>query len=253
MFGQPVGSADVRRGQVRCSGHDPTGSPNTYSVTLECGCATEALTLGGDHPPTEGLSQALRREEPYASRQVFVIDWHSHTVPEGDMPLWAGHLWCGGHDTPCPWRQVAEWTECMEERHRWTSRVTGKLEHHGPRDVWSVRLSCGHRTKEFVPVGWLPEHGHRRDSEKAKKLREHWARVNDEDALGHYRHCLQSWIEDGCPEPQTGTDCNMCANLRDMVSYEPIGPLTWPGDSARPSSEALARQLRSAEARVDSR
>jgi hypothetical protein len=30
MFGQPVGSADVRRGQVRCSGHDPTGSPNTY-------------------------------------------------------------------------------------------------------------------------------------------------------------------------------------------------------------------------------
>jgi hypothetical protein len=34
MFGQPVGSADVRRGQVRCSGHDPTGSPNTYDEIL---------------------------------------------------------------------------------------------------------------------------------------------------------------------------------------------------------------------------
>jgi hypothetical protein len=230
--------------------HDPELVQRWY-VTLECGCDTEALTLGDDHPPTEGLSRGLRREEPCASRQVFVVDWHSHTIPKGDMPLWAGHFWCGGHDTACPWREVTEWTECTEERHTWTSSVAGKLEHHGPRDMWAVRLSCGHRTKESVPVGWLPEHGHRQDPGKARKLREHWAKVDNEDALGHYRDFLLPWVEDGCPEPQTGTDCNICANLRRVVSYEPIGLLTWPGDSARPSPEALARQLRSADARVD--
>jgi hypothetical protein len=89
------------------------------------------------------------------------------------------------------------------------------------------------------------------DPRGGPKLREHWAKVDNEDALGHYRDFLLPWVEDGCPEPQTGTDCNICANLRRVVSYEPIGLLTWPGDSARPSPEALARQLRSADARVD--
>lgn len=214
-----------------------------WRVTLECGCTTEALTLGADHPPTEGLWQRLRHET-CASRQVFVVSCNSTTRYPEDMPLYEGRLWCADHDTPLPWREITEWIKRTEKGYTWTSATSGKLEHHGPCDRWAVRLSCGHRRNPLVPVGWLPEHGHKRDPEKAQKVRE---RMEGKWEPGDF---LLHWIEQDCPDPMIDDDCNECAYERRIVSYEPIGRLTWPGDSARPSREALKHQLDSAQSRV---
>jgi hypothetical protein len=123
--------------------------------------------------------------------------------------------------------------------------VLGETKPFGPKDKWAVRLSCGHRMTKYTAVGWLPEHGHKRDPEKAKAIREAYKDRGDPGGF------LLPWAEDDCPVPFTHYDCHMCANLRPIVSYNPIGLLTWPGDSARPSRETLTQQLRSVEARAD--
>jgi len=48
-------------------------------------------------------------------------------------------------------------------------------------------------------------------------------------------------------QPQTRVGCADCVCARRIVSFEPIGPLTWPGDEERPSREVLTRKLTAAE------
>jgi hypothetical protein len=215
-----------------------------WRVKMECGCNTEALTMGAEYPPTKGLPRGLRKDQRCASGNVFVVDAESSTPDRGEMAHWEGRLWCSGHDVPLPWREITEWVKRTEEGHVWTSEWKGKLEHHGPVDRWKVRLSCGLPTTNSTPVGWLPEHGFTRDPEKAEKIRE---KMDGKWEPGDF---LLHWVEQDCPSPRPDKECIECAHLRPIVSYEPIGRLTWPGDTARPSPDAMKKQLDSAESRV---
>jgi hypothetical protein len=52
-----------------------------WRVELDCGCTTEALTYGKEHPPTDGRSHRLFKGGLHSvSRNAFVIDAGSWTL-----------------------------------------------------------------------------------------------------------------------------------------------------------------------------
>lgn len=212
-----------------------------WRVVLDCGCATEALTYGEDHPPTDGpWIKALGNEQSGpAGDRTFVIDAGSHVL--GTEP---GYLWCSGYgtahgDQEHPWREIAKWVE--RRREGWTNGRHWA--------AWTVLLSCGHVDYYvFTDPDWRPEHGHRPDPEMAEKARRGLARPDLDDRSRRY---FEPRLAGEWPEPETGDECAACVCSRRIISFEPLGPLTWPGDSERPSREALTRRLSAAETEAD--
>jgi hypothetical protein len=149
-----------------------------------------------------------------------------------------GFLWCA-HGEHHPWREITRWAEREE---RWSSR-TGKR-----YATWTVLLACGHFGRVVTDFDWRPEHGHRPQPQKAEKYREWLAKPGGSD-VG--RLAMEAELLDGCPEPQTRDSCADCVCRRRIVSFKPMGPLTWPGDEERPSREVLTRQLTAAEKEPD--
>jgi hypothetical protein len=58
-----------------------------WSVTLDCGCVTQALTTGEDRSPADGSAHRLFRGSGLASEHVFVVD----PGPAGGCLLCSGH------------------------------------------------------------------------------------------------------------------------------------------------------------------
>jgi hypothetical protein len=208
-----------------------------WLVELDCGCTTEALTYGEEHPPIDGTwIKALGDENTgHSTARTFVVDAGSRRL--GGAP---GFLWCSGHGSQTfPWREVAKW---LERHERWSSKT-------GERYAsWTILLSCGHVDSIIADFGWQPEHGHKPQPELAEKMRLLLDRDDVDDSLRQY---IELRLPGGWPKPETGAECNDCVYLRRIVSFEPIGPLTWPGDDERPSREVLTRRLHAAEAKAD--
>lgn len=247
-----------------------------WRVELDCGCSTEALTYSKEDPPTDGPSHRLFRGGLHsASRNAFVIDARATT-----RRMTPGYLRCAGHGKESlPWRKIAEWMDRHEgfvppwpvdpaECEWWPSGPPGWWEKHGanssaelyervrdkeghPYAGWTVRLSCGHFEDAWYidDLDWRPEHGHRPNPKEAQRRRREleekgskwseWLRSEYEARLA------EEWLE-----PPSVEDCHDCVWNRRMVSWKPIGRLTWKGDSARPSNAAVMRQLQDAEIRV---
>jgi hypothetical protein len=139
-----------------------------------------------------------------------------------------------------PWREITEWVERREQ----FSRRTGRL-----FAAWTVFLSCGHFNGHVVTdLDWRPKHGHRPTPEMVEKVR---PLLDKADLADSVREHIEQRLPGGWPKPQTGQDCAECVYLPRIVSFEPIGPLTWAGDDERPSREVLTRHLKAAEGHAD--
>lgn len=201
-------------------------------------CSTEALTYGEDHPPGDGpwITALGDKNTGHCSAWTFVINADSHLL--GMSP---GVLWCSGHGTQSlPWQKITKWMERSELR----SRTTGH-----PFAAWTVLLSCGHANSHVVTdIAWRPEHGHTPTPDMVEKVR---PLLDTDDLADSVREYIEQRLPGGWPEPQTGQDCAACAYSRRIISWQPIGPLTWPGDDERPSRAVLTRRIRAAEAQAD--
>jgi hypothetical protein len=205
-----------------------------WSVKLDCGCTTEALTYGEEHPPTDGpfIKVLGDKNTGHAIHRTFVIDAGSRML--GMTP---GYLWCSGHGSPeHPWQQITKWVRSHKGYSSDSKREYA---------AWTVILSCGHVDSAIITeADWRPEHGHKPNPELAERGRRMLARKNCPDAT---RSWCEPRVADGYPEPDTGQNCSSCDYLRRIIPFEPIGPLTWPGDRERPSRATLTRRLNAAE------
>jgi hypothetical protein len=214
-----------------------------WRVKLECGCFTEALTQGEEHAPDDGTHSTLSMSaEPTgdASKLLFVVDagCRSYDVDDSAVDLtYSGILWCSAHDEEPPVREIARWIK---------SKVTiSKKGRHYLR--WKVLLSCGHLDHALSNPDWSPEQGHSRNVEMYEKYQE---MINTGQLTPNYWH--KARMINGCAmEPETHTGCFDCVYQRRIISYDPVGPLTWTGDPERPSRALLQRRLKDAEARRD--
>lgn len=256
-----------------------------WRVELDCGCVTEALTRGKEHEPTDGSShQLFKGGLVSASRHAFVVDAGSRTFHRfGDTEVRTdtpGYLRCAGHGREHhPWRKITKWADRREgfvepwpadpaDCWWWPKGPSGWWKKHGAnsseelyerrRDKeghtyagWSVLLSCGHLKHAWCidDLDWRPEHGHKPNAKEA----EHRRRALEEKGSKWpewMRSEYETRLAEGWLEPPSMDDCNDCVWNRRMVSWKPIGRLTWKGDSAHPSRAAANRMLQDAEIRV---
>lgn len=142
----------------------PPERRHRWTVVLDCGCTTVALTQGAEHSPDDGSSHRLFRGGLVpASQHAFVID-RSFSRPPGCR--------CADHGLqPVPVRDVREWVK------RWTEysprdpvvppewwgdddpdtweRVRSKHGHDFA--AWTVLLECGHFARAHSDIDSRPE------------------------------------------------------------------------------------------------
>jgi hypothetical protein len=259
-----------------------------WRVELDCGCITQGLTYGKEHLPTDGsVHQLFKGGLVSASQHAFVIDAGARCFRTfGDIRIRTdtpGYLRCAGHGRErYPWRKITEWMDRGEgfvepwpadpgewiERGWWPSGPPGWWEKHGAKSSaelygrvrdkeghhyagWTVRLSCGHLNEAWCirDLDWRPEHGHHpnpKEAERARRaLKEKGSKWPEWLRLEYEARLAEGWLE-----PPSVKDCHDCVWNRRMVSWKPIGRLTWKGDGAHPSRAAANRMLQDSEIRV---
>lgn len=225
----------------RIARRDAPANRYRWKVALECGCTTLALTRGLEHPPTDGTHRALNKEgsQGHASKLVFVVDAGHQAIDVDDQSInltYAGLLWCAAHDDEAPMQEIVKWIK----QTLMTSR-SGE-----PFSGWKVLLSCGHLGGAISDPDWLPEYGHTHDRETEEKMLQAQARGADVSLQMGWHMASGQWME-----PRTHDDCWKCKCHRRIVSFEPLGPLTWPGDRVVTTKRAKQERLREAECRAD--
>jgi hypothetical protein len=112
--------------------------------------------------------------------------------------------------------------------------------------VWKTQLECGHLGGGISDFDWLPEHGHTHDRETEEKMKLAQARGADVSLQMGWHMTSGRWME-----PQTHDQCYKCKCHKRIVSFEPIGPLTWEGDRVMTTKRAKQERLQEAQCRAD--
>jgi hypothetical protein len=230
-----------------------------WKVELECGCITEALTEAEGKLPTDGhWNKVLGQDGAPVYAKTFVMSSGAVAMCGGRGNVYGqfrplgccrpnGYLWCSGHDESdsLPWREITRWIYRKSEH---PAEIDEHGHHHDAFAIWAVELSCGHCASEGAPVDWIPEYGHKLDPERVERVKKMLAKHPDP----WFENLSQ--VNDGCPTPNTKTDCNQCVYLRRIVAYKPIGQLARPRperkprESKPPSRAAMTRRINAAEA-----
>jgi hypothetical protein len=230
-----------------------------WLVELDCGCVTDALTMGhrAAHVPMDELypsncvfDRFLENGKSGASKQnvllfAYGVSW--------EYSNWSkGYAWCAGHGDDLPMRDIVAWLE-RKERPSFYSKDSGK--ELGPYAVWTVKLSCGHYDYHAISgIDWQPEQGYAERADVVMKIRD---RLASQDLDEKARNQLEWALAFQGSEPQAKDGCPYCVYMRRIVGCRPIGPLTKPKPPSRPkeppqppSRRTLTSLLNATEANV---
>lgn len=111
---------------------------------------------------------------------------------------------------------------------------------------YTVKLSCGHYGQVVAPdLDWSPEAGPQ-FTVSAERLQEMRDEMDDAFVATCPKEARR--INEGCPQPAPYEHCWLCAHVRSVVAYEPVGFLGSPPPPPKPKRKTLEARLRKLEA-----
>jgi hypothetical protein len=216
-----------------------------WRVKFDCGCIEERCTRGdnADWSERSDVSHQLRSPKQLPPGQFLCHDNANHPTTQ-----------------PLPLQGVAEWGEReevtfrpdpVEPPERWQDMpdVWAVLRHDEEHTsaFYTVKLVCGHYGQVVAPdVEWRPDDGPR-FAVTAERLEEMRNEMNDDFIAACPKEARR--IADGCPKPAPYEHCWLCAHVRSVVVYEPVGFL----DSPPPPPPKPKRNARGTAAEAGSR
>jgi hypothetical protein len=215
-----------------------------WRVKFDCGCIEERFTRGdeADWLQQSDVSYQLRSPKQLPPGQFLCHDNANHPngqqLPLQDVVEWHEreevNLAPDPVELPQLWEDIPDiWAVIRRDEERTSA-------------FYTVKLECGHYDQVIAPdLEWKPDDGPR-FTVTAERLQEMRDEIDDDFIAACPKEARR--IADGFPRPAPYEQCWLCAHVRSVVAYEPVGFLdSPPPPPPKPKRKALEARLQKLE------